>query len=133
MSRLLIPIRILLAFALALVIWASLSQNATLPAAENSDKIAHFIAYFGLTFLGLASFRTPKNEGLFVIFCLILGGTMEYAQSFVPGRVMSWEDMIANGLGVLGAVLLYLPLRGWIDQRLGRGGGVQVSPLNNPE
>jgi len=120
MSRLLIPIRILLVIALAIVVWASLSQ-INLPGPQNSDKVAHFIAYFGLAFLGLVGFRTPRNEILFIGFCLLLGGSMEYAQSFVPGRVMSWADMIANSLGILGAVIVYWPLRGWIDQKLGRG------------
>ena len=120
MSRLLIPIRILLAIALAVVVWASLSQ-IHLPGPQNSDKVAHFIAYFGVAFLGLAGFRTPRNEILFIVFCFILGASMEYAQSFVPGRMMSWADMIANSLGIVGAVLVYLPLRSWIDKKLGRG------------
>ena len=121
MSRLLIPIRTLLVIALAVVVWASLSQNASIPGPQNSDKIAHFIAYFGVAFLGLAGFRTPRNEILFIVFCFILGASMEYAQSFVPGRMMSWADMIANSLGILGAVVFYLPLRSWIDKKLGRG------------
>ena len=121
MIRLLLPIRILLVMALAIVIWASLSQTATIPGPQHSDKIAHFIAYFGVAFLGLIGFRTYRNEVLFIIFCFILGASMEYAQSFLPKRVMSWGDMIANSLGIVGAVILYWPLRGWINKKLGRG------------
>ena len=121
MYRLLIPIRILLVIALAIVVWASLSQTAQIPGPQNSDKVAHFIAYFGLALLGLTGFRTPRNEIFFIIFCFILGASMEYGQSFVPGRVMSWADMIANSLGIIGAVLFYLPLRSWIDRKFGRG------------
>lgn len=125
MPRLLLPIRILLVIALAVIVWASLSQT-TVSGPQHSDKVAHFIAYFGLTFLGLTGFRTLRNEILFVGFCLLLGAAMEYGQSFVPGRSMSWADMVANSLGILGAVLLYWPLRNWIGQMLGRGEETEV-------
>ena len=126
MPRLLLPIRILLVIALAIVVWASLSQTVAISGPQHSDKAAHFIAYFGLTFLGLTGFRTPRNEILFVGFCLLLGAAMEYGQSFVPGRSMSWADMLANSLGILGAVLLYWPLRNWIGRILGRGEETEV-------
>ena len=119
MTKLLYIARILLLIVLVVVIWASL--KATGNTLAGSDKIAHFMAYGALAGLGLISFRRPKNKALFMLFCLVLGGTMEILQGRLPHRVMGWDDMLANALGVLAAIVVYWPLRRWIDRLLGRG------------
>tara|TARA_R110001583_G_scaffold2657_3_gene18721 strand:- start:1836 stop:2222 length:387 start_codon:yes stop_codon:yes gene_type:complete len=119
MTTLLYLARILLVAVLVVVVWASLKQTGNTIA--GSDKIAHFLAYMSLAGLGLVSFQLLRNQCLFMLFCLALGGTMELIQGQLPHRVMGWDDMLANSLGVLTAILVYWPLRGWIDRLLGRG------------
>ncbi len=72
-----------------------------------NDKFGHALAYFVLT----------TNVGLLVrrkyyplLFILVIGYSclMEFFQGFVPGRTVSWLDVVANATGaVLGCLLLY--------------------------
>lgn len=65
------------------------------------DKPAHFLAY--AFFSWIAGFWQQQRRG-YLIVCLAIvayGGLMEFGQSFVPGRQMSFYDFVANGLGVL--------------------------------
>jgi VanZ family protein len=124
MTILLYLARILLVAVLVVVVWASLKQTGS--AIAGSDKTAHFLAYMALAGLGLVSFQLLRNQGLFMLFCLALGGAMELIQGQLPSRVMGWDDMLANSLGVLAAIVVYWPLRKWIDRLLGRGGAAVI-------
>lgn len=105
----------LLALTIA-VVWASLKPNAGATIA-GSDKLAHGFAYMSLTLVGLCNFMTFRNKVLFIVFALLLGATMEFCQSFIPGRDMSGADMLANSAGVMLAILMYLPI-GWWRRRM---------------
>ena len=72
------------------------------------DKLIHVGAYAGLAFLpqvALARFRPATVAALSMI---LLGGAIEIAQSFTPGREGSFDDAIANALGVLAGIALGL-------------------------
>lgn len=65
------------------------------------DKLAHFGTYAIFTILvwGITGYGRR-----FIVACLCIvlyGGVIEIAQSFLPGRVMSGYDFLANTLGVL--------------------------------
>jgi len=118
MKPLLVAVRTLLIVVLVVVVWASLKPTGSTIA--GSDKIAHFLAYAALSGLGLLSFGRVWFQAGFVVFCLLLGGTMEIMQGMLPHRVMGWDDMLANALGVAVAVAVYWPLRSWFDRLLGK-------------
>ncbi|MCP4467250.1 MAG: hypothetical protein GY813_10935 [Halieaceae bacterium] len=64
------------------------------------DKLAHFVTYAIFTALvwGITGYGRR-----FIVACLCIvlyGGVIEIAQSFLPGRVMSGYDFLANTLGV---------------------------------
>ena len=89
------------AFGLVLVIVLSLMPASSLPSADISDKIEHYLAYFALAAAGAAGFHGQRAR-LIIIFSLIaLGILMEFGQMFAPGRDPSIGDGIANALGVL--------------------------------
>ena len=70
------------------------------------DKLLHFITY--ALFAGLAYLALGRGRG-FLVCCvaiMLYGGLMEVGQSFMPGRVMSGYDFLANALGVLAVILL---------------------------
>jgi VanZ family protein len=71
------------------------------------DKIGHFIAYGGMAVLTMLNFnsRVPRMAG--IGFGVLLGGILEWGQSFVPGREMSIMDEIANTLGLLAGIIIY--------------------------
>jgi VanZ family protein len=46
-----------------------------------------------------------------LLICICYGLSLEYLQGFVPGRVPSWLDALANTGGVLTGFLLYSSTR----------------------
>jgi VanZ family protein len=94
------------AVGLVLVILLSLMPASSVPSADISDKIEHFLGYFALAAAGAIGFH-GRRDRLIIIFSLIaLGILMEFGQMFAPGRDPSIGDGIANALGVLcGATL----------------------------
>ena len=71
------------------------------------DKWNHFIAYLALSLNW--SVIEKKSKVLFIglLFCCCYGLSLEYLQGFVPGRVPSWLDALANLGGVLSGFVLY--------------------------
>lgn len=101
-----------------LVVYTSVSgpQDGTLPV---SDKILHFTAYTALTMsLLLAAVWAPvRGEGRFptaplpvVLIVFQFGVTMELIQAPLPERDAELLDSVANGLGTLTALVLWM---GW--------------------
>jgi len=67
----------------------------------NGDKILHFIAFSGLSFLCLMAFRKMSNAFVFLIFFLY-GGIIEIIQGiYIVGRSADFFDLLADCLGVL--------------------------------
>jgi hypothetical protein len=115
-AALILLLRITLVGLVIAVIWASLKPNGGATIA-GSDKLAHGLAYMSLALVGLNNFRLLANKALFVAFALMLGALMEYGQSFVPGRDMSAEDMLANSIGVALGIVFYIPFSLWRKRR----------------
>lgn len=91
---------------LGLVAVLSLMPSSSLPDVSHNDKVAHFIAYFALSFsfgIGL-----PRVKPVWVIIALALFGVgIEMAQfSMGYGRSLSFMDMLANLGGIATAALL---------------------------
>ena len=73
------------------------------------DKAAHFIA-FGLILwsIGVLFRRLPRS--LAALSALAMGGAVEIIQGMV-GRDASWGDLLADGLGIMLALLLWATWR----------------------
>jgi VanZ family protein len=81
---------------------------------DNFDKIAHMILYFGLGILLHITFRHSNNLTLrkyapvFAIFVGITYGISdEFHQMYVPGRTSSFDDIIADGIGIALAQVVF--------------------------
>jgi VanZ family protein len=80
-----------------------------LPQFFGIDKLAHVIAYGCLagTFLyGLQPFLNTYNNKfaaviIVVLLCLLFGISDEFHQSFIPGRSVSFWDVVADGFGAV--------------------------------
>jgi glycopeptide antibiotics resistance protein len=89
----------------------SVSYLSLIPQAEFlsyfrwSDKLYHFLAYVWLSFLPFFGFADTKNALKWSLSMILLGIGLEFAQSFVPGRLFSLWDMIANSLGAITGIL----------------------------
>jgi len=69
------------------------------------DKAAHFVAFGVILWsIGVLYRRLPRT--LAAISALALGGAVEIIQGMV-GRDASWGDLLADGLGILLALLLW--------------------------
>jgi len=112
------------------VIYGSLTANPDVPIVfeDHTDKIYHFVAYFLLTlswFLFFKnrylstqfSFKTMTWNNLFYFersiiigaaaLCFVIGAMIELAQGYlVINRSMEWDDLLANTVGILFAVLI---------------------------
>ncbi|HIP32337.1 MAG TPA: VanZ family protein [Crocinitomicaceae bacterium] len=85
---------------------AYLSLTPTEIITVGNDKISHFIAYCVLmTNVGLLTYVKKKQLVFGIVFCILYGVLIEIIQHFVPGRVMSGWDMVANIGGVLLGVI----------------------------
>lgn len=72
---------------------------------ENWDKVGHMLAYF---IFALVGYRVVSESKQYMFLCfgiVIYGGLIEVAQSYVPGRMMSAYDILANTLGVAIALI----------------------------
>ena len=70
------------------------------------DKVAHIVTYSIFALLALRLNLSGRQYMYLCIGIVAYSGLLEVAQSFVPGRVMSALDLIANTLGVAFSVLL---------------------------
>ncbi len=79
-----------------------------------ADKFLHFFAFGILGILTARGLRNSKNRilkenytSLTFLICIIYGALDETHQYFVPGRHSSWEDWIADILGIVIMVWIY--------------------------
>ena len=82
-----------------------------------SDKSWHFLGYLVMC-TGIASFCHDRcGVLLWAGFAVLMGGLVEIAQYFVPGRDAEWADFLADAAGAaLGTALTLLWLRLVVDR-----------------
>lgn len=67
----------------------------------NKDKLSHLIAYFVFSLTVFQQWKISRST-LWILFVLIgYGLFLEFLQGFVPGRVSSSLDGLANTIGVV--------------------------------
>lgn len=87
-----------------------LLPDAGPPGYAQIDKVTHFIAFAAIGLPIWPGTRRLQPFAWMLLFSLALAVTLEWPQSFVPGRVFSMLDSVANlvGLGAGTAAGLYL-------------------------
>ena len=70
-----------------------------------SDKVLHFLVCFVVTFA-----LSWVNVIIAIIFALILSFYKEFMDMNEKGNYWSWGDILADSLGILTAVILWLVL-----------------------
>jgi len=78
----------------------------------------HIIAYFGVSLVMGIAFRHSNIEILknhsyiwAIFFGTFLGGFVEFAQDFIPGRYLGFMDLVLNMIGVFSAQLIRFILK----------------------
>jgi VanZ family protein len=99
-------VRLIFLLAYALIVGALSLQPGGNSAIGSYDKLAHFLTY---AVFAVLAYRLGLARATFVFCALAIvaySGLLEFGQSFIPGRMMSGLDLIANAAGVvLGSVL----------------------------
>ncbi|WP_428566066.1 MAG: VanZ family protein [Solidesulfovibrio sp. DCME] len=93
--------------SVAATVWLSLTPRLELPLDFwNADKLYHGLTYAWLGALPLWAFARGDRARAAAYLMIILGGLLEWGQSFVPGRSASMGDAVANALGVFVGIWL---------------------------
>lgn len=116
-----LPLRITAAFLLILiVVLGSVIPSLSPASREGSDLWIHATVYGGLVIAFAALFGSPAR---WAVFLFLFSVAVEGLQAFLPARVASWSDIMANaagittGLALVGAIAL-TPLWSMITSRL---------------
>lgn len=82
------------------------------PMFSGEDKVIHFIMYFGFSVLFCWTLKVELNYSkLFYVILVTVGWgiLMEYMQlDMHMGRSFSWYDELANSIGVVFGILIYI-------------------------
>ena len=70
------------------------------------DKVGHLVLYFIFALLGYRVVSNPRHYLYLCTGIVVYSGLMEVAQSFMPGRMMSAYDLLANAVGVAIAIII---------------------------
>jgi VanZ family protein len=85
---------------LVLIVIASLSPGAKTAGDTFNDKVAHFLAYASAGLLAVFGFSGSLVRMRWLVYLVVLGVVLEFAQKHIPGRRCDLLDMLANVLGV---------------------------------
>jgi hypothetical protein len=105
-----LPVRFgLYALATAILLWLTLAPSNDLPHVNLWDKAEHAIAWAVLAATGLVMW--PRRPATIAAYALFVGAAVELLQgSMGLGRDMDWHDLVADGVGVAAAVVVWWPL-----------------------
>jgi len=94
------------------IVMASLSPPDVIkPYIRYSDKVLHFSAYFGISFLALGAFPKTHLVIIFIGLSLTGAGVEILQESMGLGRSASLGDIVANCLGSAVPILLWVAFR----------------------
>ncbi len=80
------------------------------------DKVIHLGVFMVQSYLWCGvginkvdqSLKNSKVLSNFLVFGLIIGGILEFAQLYIPNRSFEWMDLIVNAIGGVIGLLVYL-------------------------
>ena len=71
------------------------------------DKVGHYLVYLMMAILALLSFKSGRARFICLISMAVLSYGLEWAQSYIPGRSMSFLDGLTNTLGLLTGLAVF--------------------------
>jgi VanZ family protein len=103
---------------IAVCVISLLPGDALPPLPDISDKVEHAACYAVLATLAGLAYRPVAPHGAALVGVILLGGALEIAQLWVPGRSAEWGDAGANTAGAIVGFCLYRlgtrHRRGWL-------------------
>ena len=84
-----------------------------------ADSIGNSGGILAQIFIGLAVINPPKKKGIRLITFFSFGYILyEIAQPFLPRGVFDWKDIYGTILGGILALIIFLLLHRWVDNRV---------------
>ncbi len=78
---------------------------------HNGDKILHMTVFMVLTFIPVLTFDKVRNAALSIVFLVLLGSSIEFAQHFMPTRTADIMDALFNVIGIVFGLIIGWTLR----------------------
>ena len=103
--------RILLVVSLLLITYLATIELELTVMTSIDDKFGHVLAFFFLAFLIDYSFPARRFNLTKIVPLLLYGIVIEVIQYFIPYRMFSLLDLLADGIGVMIYALLFQMLR----------------------
>ena len=104
----------MLGIAVLVIAWQSLVPTPMAPTTLVGDKLLHLLAFLLLGFLADAGWPDRPFDWRKFGPLALYGGAIEGLQSFVPGRLASWGDLLAD----LAGLSIYGVIAWWIGRRM---------------
>lgn len=102
-------------FLVSVVVLSLLPNDYLPPPAFNIwDKAQHAMAFAVLTVTGTGAYEARRLQ--IVVGLFLLGGLIELAQAATGWRYGEWFDLLADGIGIAGALgmmFIWSRLRAW--------------------
>lgn len=71
------------------------------------DKFVHLILFAVCAILACRAWQSILGITTVLVSLLIFAGLTEIAQHFIPGRSMSFGDMVADATGILAGIVIW--------------------------
>ena len=91
-----------------MIVIASGRSEVAAPSIIGIDKVAHFGVFGLLAILVVRNGFSPRRAWIAVLAVSLFGLTDEWHQSFTPGRFVEFADWVADTLGAIIAVTIYV-------------------------
>jgi len=91
-----------------MIVIASGRSEVAAPSVVGIDKVAHFGVFGLLAILVVRNGFVPRRAWIAVLAVSLFGLTDEWHQSFTPGRFVEVADWVADTLGAIVAVTIYV-------------------------
>jgi VanZ family protein len=92
---------------LGYIVYVTLTPHPPPMPGRFTDKLYHILGYFVLTGWFVQLYKPSRPRYYLVLVFIILGTVLEFAQLWVNTRSFDLADIVANGLGVFAAWLLF--------------------------
>jgi len=103
-----LAVKLLWLMGILAVVGLSITPQAELPqVVDINDKLAHLLAYLGVTLVGVFAASSAARRHAISGFMIVLGLALEFAQLHVPGRHFEVWDMVANSAGAIIALMVF--------------------------
>ncbi|MBL8328200.1 MAG: VanZ family protein [Rubrivivax sp.] len=108
---------VLLAVLSVYVLYGALTPNPKGPSL-GWDKANHAAAFAVLAFCAVFALRERPRHVFWIAYLLLaLGLAIEIAQTFVPGRLGDWQDLLADAVGIAVGLMAAIRLAVRLDRR----------------